>query len=30
MDEATKIAQACPALEDDKEGTVRVYEAMPM
>ncbi len=30
MDEATKIAKACPALEDDSEGAVRVYEAMPM
>ena len=28
MDEATKIAQGCPAL--DSEGAVRVYEAMPM
>ena len=30
MNEATKIAQACPALEDDSEGAIRVYEAMPM
>lgn len=30
MEEATKIAQGCPALEDDIEGAVRVYEAMPM
>ncbi len=30
MDEATKIAQGCPALEDDSEGAVRVYEALPM
>ena len=30
MDEATKIAQSCPALKDDPEGAVRVYEAMPM
>ena len=30
MDEATKIAQGCPAIEDDSEGAVRVYEAMPM
>jgi hypothetical protein len=30
MDEATKIAQSCPALENDSEGAVRVYEAMPM
>lgn len=30
MDEATKIAKGCPALEDDSEGAVRVYEAMPM
>jgi hypothetical protein len=29
MEEATKIAQGCPALEDDSEGTVRVYEVMP-
>jgi len=29
MDEATKIAQGCPALESS-EGAVRVYEAMPM
>lgn len=28
MDEATKIAQGCPALE--WEGGVRVYETMPM
>ena len=30
MAEATKIAQGCPALVDDKDGAVRVYEAMPM
>ena len=30
MDEAVKIAQGCPALKDDPEGAVRVYEAMPM
>jgi hypothetical protein len=30
MDEATKIAKGCPALEDDSEGVVHVYEAMPM
>ena len=30
MDEATKIAEGCPALKDDSEGAVRVYEAMPM
>lgn len=30
MDEATKIAEGCPALIDDTEGEVRVYEAMPM
>src|SRR5258706_16101760 len=30
MDEAAKIAKGCPALEDDSEGAVRVYEAMPM
>lgn len=30
MNTATKIAQGCPALVDDSEGAVRVYEAMPM
>lgn len=30
MDEATTIAKGCPALVDDPEGAVRVYEAMPM
>ena len=30
MDEATKIAKECPALENDSEGAVRVYEALPM
>ncbi len=30
IDEATEIAKGCPALEDDSEGMVRVYEAMPM
>lgn len=30
MDEAVKIAQGCPALKDDPEGAVRVYETMPM
>ena len=30
MDEATKIAQGCPALQDDSEGAVRVYETLPM
>lgn len=30
MDEATKIAKGCPALKDDSEGSVRVYEALPM
>ncbi|MDA1079820.1 MAG: YciI family protein [bacterium] len=30
MDAAVKIAQGCPMLEDDSEGTVRVYEALPM
>ena len=30
MDEATKIAKGCPALIDDSEGAVHVYEAMPM
>jgi hypothetical protein len=30
MDEAVDIAKGCPALIDDNEGSVRVYEAMPM
>jgi hypothetical protein len=30
MKEATEIAKGCPALVEDSEGTVRVYEAMPM
>jgi hypothetical protein len=30
MDEATEIAKGCPALKDDPDGAVRVYEAMPM
>jgi len=30
IDEATEIAKRCPALEEDSEGVVRVYEAMPM
>ena len=30
MDEAIKIAKGCPALLDDEEGSVCVYEAMPM
>ena len=30
MDEAVKIAKECPALEDDDEGAVHVYEALPM
>jgi len=30
MNAATKIAQGCPALIDDSEGAVRIYEAMPM
>jgi hypothetical protein len=30
IDEATEIAKGCPALADDPEGAVRVYEAMPM
>lgn len=30
MDEATTIAKGCPALVDDPEGAVRVYEALPM
>lgn len=28
--EATEIAKGCPALVDDSEGAVRVYEALPM
>ncbi|MCP6719757.1 MAG: hypothetical protein KJI72_00310 [Patescibacteria group bacterium] len=30
MNEATEIAKGCPTFEDDSEGAVRVYEAMPM
>ncbi len=30
MNEATKIAKGCPALQDDSEGAVRVYETLPM
>ncbi len=30
MDEAVEIAKGCPALLDDPEGAVSVYEAMPM
>lgn len=30
MDAACEIAKGCPMLEDDDEGAVRVYEAMPM
>lgn len=30
MDEAVSIAKGCPALMDDPEGAVHVYEAMPM
>ncbi|MBI5645204.1 hypothetical protein HY970_03840 [Candidatus Kaiserbacteria bacterium] len=30
MDEAVKIAKECPVLKDDDEGTVHVYEALPM
>ena len=30
MAEATKIAKTCPVLEDDSEGAVHVYEALPM
>lgn len=30
IDEATEIAKGCPALEDDSEGAVHVYEALPM
>lgn len=28
--EATEIAKGCPALENDPDGAVYVYEAMPM
>ena len=30
MAEATEIAKGCPALQDDDQGAVRVYEALPM
>jgi hypothetical protein len=30
MDEAVNIAKGCPALVDDEDGAVRVYEALPM
>jgi hypothetical protein len=30
MREATEIAKGCPALQDDDEGSVSVYEALPM
>lgn len=30
MNEAVEIAKGCPMLGDDPDGTVRVYEAMPM
>ncbi len=30
MEEATTIAKTCPALINDSEGAVRVYEALPM
>lgn len=30
MGEAVKIAKECPALKDDDQGEVRVYEAIPM
>src|SRR5437868_13565752 len=30
MDEAVDIAKGCPALQDDEQGDVRVYEALPM
>ncbi|HWY78863.1 MAG TPA: hypothetical protein VNW29_00740 [Candidatus Sulfotelmatobacter sp.] len=30
MDEATQIAKGCPVIEGHNDGTVRVYEAMPM
>lgn len=30
MDEATEIAKGCPALQDDSEGAVSVYETLPM
>lgn len=30
MAEAVDIAKGCPALVDDPEGSIRVYEALPM
>jgi hypothetical protein len=30
MEEATSIVRGCPVLDDENDGTVRVYEAMPM
>lgn len=30
MDEAVAVAKGCPALLDDDQGSVGVYEAMPM
>lgn len=30
IDEATEIAKGCPVLEGASEGTVSVYEALPM
>jgi hypothetical protein len=30
MDEAVEVSKGCPVLEDDPEGAVRVYEAVPM
>jgi hypothetical protein len=30
MDEAVEIAKGCPALKDDSEGAVSVYETLPM
>ena len=30
MDEATKIAKTCPVLTNQEEGSVRIYEALPM
>ena len=30
IDEATEIAKGCPALQDDSEGAVSVYETLPM
>jgi hypothetical protein len=30
INEAAEIAKGCPALSDDSEGSVSVYEALPM